>query len=68
MERQTKMKTVHHIRDADGFSTGRVSVSDSEQSPVYISLGVDAYMGTYLTTKEAQDLINAINQTLKELS
>lgn len=57
----------HQVRNADGDSIARVNVSDSHEQPVFVSLGVGAHMGCYLTAKEAKQLVTAINKTLEEL-
>jgi hypothetical protein len=58
--------TVHQVKNAEGFSVARVNVSDSHEQPVFVSLGVGAKMGCYLTVKEAKHLVDALNKTLKE--
>lgn len=60
--------TVHQVKNIEGLSVARVNVSDSHEQPVFVSLGVGAKMGCYLTAKEAKQLVAAINKTIGELA
>lgn len=58
----------HQVHNAEGKSVARVNVSDSHEQQVFVSLGVGAKMGCYLTVKEAKQLVTALNLTLGELA
>ena len=62
------MKKVHQVYNAEGFSVARVNASDSHEQPVFVSLGVGAKMGCYLTVKEAKQLAIAIQLALGDVT
>lgn len=58
------MKT--EIQNEEGQSFIRVAASsDTKPQPIFVSMGVGAYMGSYLTIDEAEQLIFALQLAVK---
>jgi hypothetical protein len=46
-----------HVMNDTGFSIARIGATDEEPGkPVFVSLGINAYVGSFLTVKEAEQI------------